>query len=152
MVADLHQSGYEYARIVPFIVDTPGGGDWTCIIAPATYISPLNGAVIDERSGPSRSEFPYFIGRGWRGYSPQFDSAENLLSACPKLAEQYLGRDQEYVAWYQEMLRLTEPDGVIYAQSYLDDDAHRPLNPIRVFGLEGEREHQVPPPPPGKWM
>jgi hypothetical protein len=95
-VAERHQMGYECARIVPWIEDTAGGGDWHCIIAPAAMISPSHGAKITEhikwRGGtcPPGRDFPYVIGRAVRGlprWPPFFGSVENLLSDYPKPAE-----------------------------------------------------------------
>jgi len=154
VVADLHKLGYECARVVPSIEDTPGGGDWYCIIAPASMISPSHGAIMDSRAAwrpcsPPGEDFPYYAGRGWRKHQPIFDSAENLLRTFPKLAEQSLGRDGEYVAWYREMLRMTEPDGIIYSRTWWDDDKI-PQTGMRAFGADGELDVLIPLPPPGK--
>ena len=153
VVADLHKLGYECARIVPSIEDTAGGGDWYCIIAPASMISPSHGAIIDSRAAwrpctPPGEDFPYYAGRAWRQFQPIFDSAENLLRAFPRLAQQSLGRDWEYVAWYLDMLRLTEPDGIIYARKWCDDESI-PQTGMRVFYAETELEVWAPLPPPG---
>ena len=149
-MADLHKLGYECARVAPSIVDTPGGGDWLCIIAPASMISPSHGAVIDRAAWDSSpgEEFPSYAGRAWRQSQPVFDSAENLLRAFPVLAELSLGRDGDYVAWYREMLRVTEPDGIIYARKWSDDQI--PQTGTRAFGADGELEVLVPLPPPRK--
>ncbi|MGA2062999.1 MAG: hypothetical protein ABSG67_21205 [Thermoguttaceae bacterium] len=50
VVADLHKLGYECARVVPSIEDTAGGGDWYCIIVPASMVSPSHGAIIDSHA------------------------------------------------------------------------------------------------------
>ena len=150
VVADLHKLGYECARIVPFIVDTPGGGDWTCIIAPSAMISPSHGATIAEH--PDWVDFPYFIGRTVRslpGLPQGFDSAKNMILAYPKLAEQCIGPDREYAEWYRAMLRTTEPEGVVYGAADLDDQKNPPINGMRVLGPEGHLEILVPLPPPG---
>jgi hypothetical protein len=154
-VAELHQLGYEHARICPFIVDTPDGGDWQCIIAPAAGISPSHGARIDEciewwrgTCSPGR-DFPYYIGRACRGAPFDPGSAENLIRAYPKLAEQCLRRDREYVEWYREMLQTTEPEGIVYTDRY--DDKDPPTNRMRVIGPGGDLDVLVPLPPPGKY-
>src|SRR5262249_35149289 len=109
VAADLHTLRYEWTRIVPFIVDAAGGGDWHCIIAPAAMISRSHGATIDERidwwggAEPPGRGFPYLIGRGVRGLPglPHgLDSTANLLQAYPKLAGHCLGSDREYAEWY----------------------------------------------------
>ena len=126
IVADLHKLGYECARVAPSIEDTPGGGDWLCIIVPASMISPSHGAMISSaawrRCCDPGEDFPFYYGRVLRQSQHIVDSAENLLRAFPRLAEQSLGRDAEYVAWYREMLRMTEPEGIIYARKWSDDD------------------------------
>jgi hypothetical protein len=141
VVGQLHNLGYEQARIVPFIVDTPGGGDWQCAIAPARF---LEGAGTDS----VKSDFPHVIGRGWRGYQPMFASAATLLRAFPRLAELCLCRDRAYVEWYRDMLRLTAPDGVVYAWAYWDRPERTATDPWRVLRLHGGVETSVPPPPP----
>jgi len=93
LVAELHDLGYEGARIAPWIEDTAGGGDWHCIIAPAAMVSPSHGAKIYEHidwwggASPPGRDFPYIIGRAWRGLPgmpPGFDSAYNLLRGLSK--------------------------------------------------------------------
>jgi hypothetical protein len=155
VVAELHARGYELARICPFTVDTAGGGDWQCIIAPAAKVSPAHGARLDERTDwwdgprPLGRDFPYYFGRCWRGEQPYFDTAEALIRAHPRLAREGLGRDPEYAEWYRDMLQRTEPDGVVYARGYLDSDKDEPLNGMRVLTPDGERDVLVPLPPPG---
>jgi hypothetical protein len=94
-------------------------------------------------------DFPYYVGRAWRQFQPIVDSAENLLRAFPRLAEQSLGRDGEYVAWYREMLRMTEPDGIIYARRWWEDDKI-PQTGMRAFLADAQLEVLVPLPPPGR--
>jgi hypothetical protein len=158
VVADLHKLGYESTRIVPFIVDTAGGGDWHCILAPAAMVSPSHGARIAEAidwwggACPRGRDFPYLLGRGVRGLPglpPGFGAAEDMIRAYPKLAEHCLGRDREYAEWYRAMLRITEPEGVVYADAHWDDAGNRPVGGMRVLGPEGQREVLVPLPPPG---
>jgi len=121
-------------------------------------ISPSHGARIDEHidclegTYPLWADFPYYIGRCWRGlpgWPPGFDSAENLIKAYPKLAEQCLGCDRVYIEWYRDMLQTTGPERVVYAWAYWDDK-NPPINGMRVFGAEGELGVLVPLPPPGK--
>jgi hypothetical protein len=47
------------------------------------------------------------------------------------------------------MLRITEPDGIIYAREWSDDDKI-PQTGMRAFGADAELEVLVPLPPPGK--
>ena len=157
VVAGLHRLGYELARVVPWIEDTPGGGDWHCIIAPADMISPSHGAEIDERiswwggDNPPGRDLPYVIGRGWRDLPvlpPSFASAGDLVANFPKLAESSFGRDASYVGWYRETLEATGPDGVIYTSAPWDRD-DPPVSQVRALGPEGRREVQFLPPPPG---
>ena len=121
-------------------------------------ISPSHGAMIDERvswwggASPLGRDFPYCIGRCFRGLDGvlPFGSAFELIRAYPELAKQCLGSDGAYVGWYRDMLRVTGPDGVIYASAYWDHDEPNPISHIRVLGAEGKRAVQVPLPPPGK--
>ena len=158
MVAELHKLGYECTRIVPFVVDTAGGGDWHCIVAPAAMISPAHGAQIDKHIdwwGKPYSpgmDFPYIMGRAY--WEPPFEpiSAENLIRRYPKLAELCLGRDRDYVEWYQHMLQATAPDGVIYNCAECWGEEELPGNRMRVLTPEGTRDVPVPLPPPGKYQ
>jgi hypothetical protein len=155
VVAELHERGYERARVCPFIADTAGGGDWQCIIAPAAMVSPAHGARLGGHADwwagthPPGRDFPYYFGRAWRGEQPAFDTAETLIRAYPRLAREGLGRDREYVEWYRDMLQRTEPDGVVYAGAYWDGNEDDPVTRLRVLGPDGERDVLVPLPPPG---
>jgi hypothetical protein len=162
VIAELHKLGYECARIVPWIEDTAGGGDWTCIVAPAAMISPAHGAEIDEHidwwggACPPGRDFPYLMGRAvlpGMSYWPRgFDSAENMIKAYPTLAEKCLGRDREYVEWYRNMLQSTEPDGVIFYGTTCWDHKDSPINRTRVLAAAGELDVVVPLPPLGKYQ
>jgi hypothetical protein len=158
VVADLHKLGYEGARIIPFIVDTAGGGDWHCFLAPAAMVSPSHGARIGEAidwwggACPPGRDFPYLIGRcvhGLPGLPPELGAAKGMIRAYPKLAEHCLGHDRGYAEWYRAMLRTTEPDGVVYAHAYWDSAGSPAVSGLRVLGPEGEWEVAVPLPPPG---
>ena len=151
VVANLHKLGYECARVCPSIVDTAGGGDWSCLIVPASLVSPSHGAMIDTQADWEGEDYPSYAGRAWRlpEFQGMFDSAESLLREFPRLAEQGLGPDPEYVAWYREMLRMTEPDGIIYARKWSDGDKI-PQTGMRAFGADPELEVLVPLPPTGK--
>jgi hypothetical protein len=157
-VAELHKQSYECARIIPFVVDTAGGGDWHCIVAPAALISPAHGAQIDKHidwwSKPCSPgmDFPYIMGRAY--WEPPFEpiSAEDLIRRYPKLAELCLGRDGDYVEWYQLMLQATAPDGVIYDRAECWGEEDLPGNRMRVLTPEGARDVLVPLPPPGRYQ
>jgi hypothetical protein len=120
-------------------------------MAPAALISPTHGARLDDGIRGANG-FPYIIGRAFRGlpdWPPPFDSAENLLKAHPQLAVQCLGRDSEYVEWYRDMLRTTQPDGVIYDTACWDN-GDAPTDRMRALTADGKRELVVPLPPPGR--
>jgi hypothetical protein len=153
-VAELHASGYERARVAPRIADNPCGGVWKCEIVPVSVISRKHGAIIGERGTcvPGR-EFPFYSSSHWRYYyrvvgdSPK-EYAEHLLAAFPQLAEQSLGSDTEYAQWYREMLRMTEPEGIVFAHAWHDCYERPALDCMPVFNA-GE-EVTVPLPPPGQ--
>jgi hypothetical protein len=158
VIAELHKLGHECARVVPFTVDTAGGGDWHCIVAPAAMTSPSHGGKIHEHidwwggTCPPGRDFPYLMGRavlpGMSDWPHGFESAENMIRAYPKLAEQCLGRDRGYVDWYRNMLQTTEPDGVIFFGPACWEHKDSPIDRTRVLTAEGECDVAVPLPPP----
>jgi hypothetical protein len=125
-------------------------------------ISPAHGAQIDKHIGwwgkpcSPGMDFPYIIGRAVRGlpgcpHAYEFDIAEEMIRCYPKLAELCLGRDRDYVEWYQHMLQATAPDGVIYDRAECWGEEELPGNRMRVLAPEGKRDVPVPLPPPGKY-
>jgi hypothetical protein len=134
-VGDLHRLGYEQARIRPFITDTAGGIDWHCIVAPAS-------------SSGDESRSAYFIGRGWSLYE-FYHNAEAFLACSPELAPRWLGSDPLYAQWYRDMLRATEPGGLVYFGAWWDYHQPPPADSVRGFTAEGAQILlPLPPPPP----
>lgn len=144
MVAELHRMGYQRLRIVPGMA--PSGCYWRCKIVPASMISPNHGAKSDCHNDmaarySSGQEDNFF---GWNdvvGNTPT-EMAQKFIERFPKIAEAGCGGDDKYVSWYLEMLRLTEPDGIIFTTA--DSDWPIPEDKIPVANMH---EVFVPLPP-----
>jgi hypothetical protein len=155
-VSELHKLGYERTRIAPQIGDSPGGGVWECEIVPVTMISRQHGAVIAESAGDDcGTDFPFWTSRQWRSPRPHpiisdspAESATRLLQEYPELALQGVGSDTEYAEWYDDMLKMTEPEGVIFAKAWYDAFKAPAVDGMRV--LNAPEGLIVPLPPPGE--
>lgn len=109
--------GYQQLRIAPELA--PSGGYWRCKFVPASMISTDHGAICDISvklvpQYTSGQKEDYFEWGDTAGNSPT-ELAQKFIARFPQIVEASRGDDNEYVAWYTEMLRVTEPDGTIYA-------------------------------------
>ncbi|MDQ6958030.1 MAG: hypothetical protein Q9M24_02830 [Mariprofundaceae bacterium] len=85
---------------------------------------------------------------GDKGHESPRELAEMIIKAFPDIANGGKGEDPEYAAWYENMLQLTAPDGVIYASA----DYPVPEDSIPYFyfySVQRDRIAKVPLPPPG---
>ena len=140
MVRELHKQGYERLRIAPRFADSPGGPVWQCRVVPDFFTEKDHGAV--ESGCPH--ELTYFYStRGARGFEqrwPELANAQPNLAAAALGPSQNsvciagLGSDPEYVSWYSEMLRQTEPGGVIY-EGPRDVQGHEEPTPPGVLSV-----------------
>lgn len=70
--------------------------------------------------------------------------AELFLVRCPDLAAAGLGADPAYATWYEKMLEITQPTGlVVFGGEYLDVHTHG----IRVWNLNHKVTVPLPPAP-----
>jgi hypothetical protein len=74
------------------------------------------------------------------------ETARRILELYPRLAQHGQGNDAAYALWYSEMLRLTEPDGLIFATAFYDGLKPPPGDRIRFLGAKS-RSVIVPLPP-----
>jgi hypothetical protein len=143
MVRELHAMGYEQLRIAPFVA--PSGLFWRLSICAASNTRPEHGATIRDFDQAahysSGGEDRYFDWEDARGDSPG-ELAQKFVERFPDLAEAGKGGDPAYVSWYEEMLRLTEPDGLPYA--YADWPA--PTDRLNIY--HGSMDVEIPLPPP----
>lgn len=147
MVQELHRRGYERLRIAPSM--SPSGVYWRCSIVPVARIRRDHGA---EAAVPQSEKCFYGSGQYERFFDwpdAERDSttalADKFLQRFPDLAAEGKGEDPDYVRWYDEMLRLTAPRGVVYAFA----DWTVPDDRLPVAGDEDANEVMVPLPPPG---
>lgn len=144
MVQELHRRGHERLRIMPCM--SPSGLHWRLHVTPVSNILRSHGARMKRDEGAS-----YSTGSGANcfGWTDAADDAPEALAAkfqerFAALCEEGRGRDEAYARWYSEMLRATEPDGLIYAFA----DWPSPKDGLAALRMpEGMR---VPFPPPGE--
>jgi len=148
MVYRLHERGYQRLRIAPGL--SPSGVYWRCSIAPVTNMLQGDGAMLADFDGLAAL---YTTGQG-----QQFFDWPDAVGASPdRLADMFperfadiaaagFGSDWQYAGWYQEMLRMTEPDALPFAYSdgFNEDIEGLPC----VCGSEAAPVI-IPRPPPG---
>ena len=143
MVRELHTMGYEQLRIAPGVA--PSGLFWRLSICAASNTLPEHGAEMrDFHEGAhysSGGEDRYFDWNDAADDSPS-ELAQKFVERFPELAEAGKGDDPDYVRWYEEMLRITEPDGLPYAYA----DWPSPDNCLSIF--YGSMDIEIPLPPP----
>jgi hypothetical protein len=150
-VEAIHNLGYHRVRVVPHLADSAGGDRWWCWIVPAAMTSPDHGACFatpDPR--PDSVAYAWFpVDAFWQSIdfpAPPGETAARILTDYPQIAVQGWGTDDSYVRWYSEMLRLTEPDGLIISSAFHDRQAPAWAEGLHVVGKRGGAEI-VPLPP-----
>ena len=151
MVQVLHERGYQRLRIAPGM--SASGAYWRCSVTPVTNMLRENGARLQDWDGlvahyTTGQEQQYF---GWDDAADATPArmAELFIERFPDVAAAGLGPDWAYAGWYQELMRLTDPDAFPIAYSDYFDDAAGGLPCVgsdRVTGLV------IPMPPPGLAM
>lgn len=148
MVSELHQRGYQRLRICPGM--SASGMHWRCSVTPVANILRDRGAMLADWNNLAAH---YTTGQELRFFG--WEDAENLTPAqladrfverFPEIAAAGFGSDWEYAGWYQEVLRLTEPDAFPIAYSdYFDDE----LDGLPCVGGARAESLVIPFPPPG---
>ena len=147
MLRELHLLGYERLRLVPSL--SPSGTSWRFAILPVTKVSRVNGALESSFDFPStfRDSFKGIEESAGIGDSRE-DSparmAQLFLGRFPEIAAEGKGEDENYAAWYKEMLIATEPEDLICAKAdyYHSDTAG-------YIATLGGDEKKIEMPPPG---
>lgn len=155
MVGGLHRLGYGRIRLACSWVDAGPAPVWFGDIAPVDYFRRDHGALLARTPPPEYDAMgSHFRCRWfrqpdypWPGFlcaAPE-QSAEIWLARYPRLATEGLGSDPEYTEWYEQMLFVTAPTGLIAAACYWEP----PPDYMYVFcGPPGVE--RFPLPPPGK--
>lgn len=147
MLRELHMMGYEKLRLISSV--SPSGACWRFAILPVTKVSRLNGAMassFDFRADASGSfdGSERCTGAGDSENDSPRKIAELFLSRFPEIAAEGLGQDKDYVDWYKNVIRETEPQDLIYAHDdYYDSDCDGYLRTVI-------RQLKIPMPPAGK--
>jgi hypothetical protein len=149
MVQELHQRGYQQLRIAPGM--SASGMHWRCSVVPVLNTLRSNGALMNDWDGlaahyTTGQELHFFEWKDAADTSPA-RLAELFIERFPEVAAAGFGPDAGYAAWYQAMMRLTEPDAFPIAYSdYFDDD----LEGLPCVGGDGASDIVVSMPPPGE--
>lgn len=119
MVAELHRLGYQQLRIVPFVYHL---GTWRCGLTFRQNITPDHGALSIEWDSYVMPQYSSASKRevfGWEDAREATPSqlAELFLARFPEVSRHGYGPDDEYVRWFINMLRETEPDCLPIASS-----------------------------------
>lgn len=137
-VQELHKMGFEQLRIFPSLA--PSGMYWRCSLVPKSCISDRHGAIADmerlhkllQLAGSNCQELRHSSGSqqfifDWKDSG--FDSPKELAHKCLKRSREVVfagwGEDHQYVRWYEDMLRMTSPGGVVFAIADWDLPADR---------------------------
>jgi len=148
LVSHLHRRGYQQLRIVPYVRDGPAP-IWTCDLAPVSEIRMDHGALTPNLvHGPGLFSIRYVPNSPWPGFVEQSfeEAAEYFLEIHWELAEQTFGTDDDYVRWYEEMLAVTAPKGLVASEVYWEE----PPGHMYVLNVDHVDTVQVPLPPPGR--
>lgn len=150
-VNEMHKMGYERIRLVPSMA--PSGCFWRYAIVPVSCVSQVHGA----RLGRASYSLRYPAGSvgddlttdrfGDKGFETPSVLAEMILKAFPEIVNDGRGENPEYATWYENMVQLTAPDGVIYASA----DYAVPDDSISCFYSEyRDSSAEIRLPPPGE--
>lgn len=122
LVHELHNQGYQRLRIAPGM--SASGIYWRCTITHAGNISRGHGAMLDEQDGLVARYTTGMENRYFDWTDAEEDNASELaqkfLERFPELCQKSLGKDEQYVRWYQTMLEFAERNQfpVAYADWY----------------------------------
>jgi hypothetical protein len=146
MIQQLHRLGFQRLRAAPYMA--PSGMYWRLAVAPVSNVRRDHGAMVSDSSGAfvlysTADGAACFKWTDARDDGPEA-LATKFLDRFPALCEGGKGPDEAYARWYSEMLRTTEPDGLIYAFSdWMDPEDRLPA-------LNISDDVRIPLPPAGE--
>ena len=144
LLRTLHKRGFEQLRLSAGI--SPSGLHWRYEIAPATSFNPDGATVKHElyargASDSGNGKPPPF---GWEG--AEAATLETLtdwfVERFPALVEAGRGMDAAYAAWYEHVLELTAPEGLLIMYGEYHDPAR---DGIGVLRMDRRVEISLPP-------
>ncbi|MGO9471322.1 MAG: hypothetical protein ACLQVF_45100 [Isosphaeraceae bacterium] len=146
MVHELHRRGYERLRAATGL--SPSGCYWRCCVTPVSNICRSHGALVSDYEAAA-ARYSSSDGARCFGWPDAVDDspgqlATKFLDRFVELSESRRGRDGAYARWYCEMLRSTEPGGLIYAYA----DWELPGDGLPTLG--DAKGALIPLPPPGE--
>ncbi len=146
MVAELHRLGYQQLRIVPFLYHL---GTWRCGLTFRQNIKANHGALSIESGWHLMPQYSSASKRkvfGWEDVLEATPSrlAELFLARFPEVSRRGYGPDDEYVRWFINMLRETEPDCLPIAYQ---DFCSMPPSGLGTVGLRSLELTAAPLPP-----
>ena len=156
MLGELHRMGFERLRAPAY--DYPLA--WRCPIVPAAWTHREHGGTFEDPSAYIRElfgeksavlNFTYSSASGqspfdWTDatFATPRELALRFIKECPAIALAGWGPDREYAAWFERMLEMTAPNGVI-TSAFAD---YGPGTTTFLY-THYTRVETVPLPPPG---
>jgi hypothetical protein len=151
MVRELHHMGYEQMRAAPYLYPIA----WRCPVVPAAWTWREHGGLFDNmielmpEPGGQGQRLTYSSGDrqrpfGWEDlhFTSPKKLAERFIKTFPQVASMAWGPDESYVSWFEDMLRLTGPNGLVYAQG-----EYQPPLPDMLYATHCQVERVAAPPP-----
>lgn len=146
LLRTLHKRGFGRLRFSSGM--SPSGLHWRYAIAPVQVFNPdgmtlnweLDLASLSVRTS-SDGESPPFDWRGAEGASQEV-FADWFEKRFPAVVEAGRGEDAAYVAWYERVLELTAPEGLLVMYG---DDHDPERDGIHVLRLKRKVEIPLPP-------
>jgi hypothetical protein len=146
MVGHLHRIGYQRLRLNPGIA--PSGFFWRCHVRPVNtegvYLVRIEELDLEAEASYSSSEKTEFFGWPDAANDTPEQLAAKFVERFPIRAALGFGADEEYAAWYADMMEKTAPAGLIF--DYADYD----LPPDRVSVINVKEGTFISKPPTGR--
>lgn len=163
MVGVLHRLGYGRLRLACSWENAGPAPVWFGVVAPGSYFHREHGAILARppfleegraaREAIRPDDAPMFSSRQcgsrpdhpWRGFLGESAkaAAARWVELYPQLADEGLGEDAAYVAWYDRMLQATALTGLIAAYNYWEPP---PGYMYVSCGPAGVDRFELPPP------
>jgi hypothetical protein len=157
MLRELHRMGYERLRAVTGL--HPSGCFYRIWITPATStVPPGSDFMATQNRGVAVGDWVVYLSNmdiacystgekadqcfGWTDIAEDspWQLAKKFIKRFPKVVKEGKGIDPAYSCWYANMIKVTEPEGLVYMYA----DWELPSDHIPVLNREGV---SIPPPP-----
>ncbi len=147
MVAELHRLGYQRLRIGPGI--SPSGMYWRCAVTHADNIGSDHGAMVVDENHDTVT-YSSAVGKNFFGWEDASDDdtetlARKFVERFPVIVRLGRGDDEEYAAWFTQVVALAREGDLPYAYSDWSED----MDPDHLPTVGSLRPLPMPPPGDG---